>query len=578
MKTSRRIFLKTFTRHLLTISIPVILLGALSFSITYQYVYETAAVSSEQSLEQLKRYMDQNRSLCDSFEQSVNPDTFSSPSLRHILSQEQLSFSDAIRLPIFTSLLNSLVNTNDNIESVYIYWPNSQGRIFVSNRGLLLPDMLGDSSWQDGYETAMDSIQKTDISRRFLPAQHGQKIPVLTYFQKIHSLDHSFSKGMVIVNFRSQAMERFMESQKLSDAHQLYLMDQNHQVLAGTSSVDPSHFDHRKNTISTLEDSEGGLSYLSVIPNRSLYAVPKKVFQLSALLTLLSMLLSLALAAVYSRNTSRSVNAVFDIFSAAQEGRPLPPVPASHDEYNYIITNLISTFVQQDYLKIQLSEKAYRERTLELIALQTQINPHFLFNTLETIHMRAYGLTGSPNPVTYLLENLSKIMRYTLSDPDKQVSFQEEIDYAKAYINIQKFRYKDKFQVVWEYDNDVLYVPVIKMLLQPVIENSISHGLKDTPGKGILKIKAACREDRFVLQIIDSGLGMTKERLARLRQSLTESGQSYEHIGIHNTYKRLVLTYGDEIRFHISSKYQWGTAVVITFPAGRGNERSSNLI
>lgn len=566
MKTSHRIFLKTFAKHLLTIFIPVIFLGTLSFSITHQYIYENANTSSEQSLEQLKRYMDQNYSICSSFEQSVNPDTFSSLSLKHIMQKKDLGFSDSIRLSIFSSQLNSLVNSNSDVESVYVYWPNNEKRIYVSNRGLLLEDMLGDYDWKTGYDAGIQASGRTYIVRRTLSAGNGQSFPVLTWFHKIHSFDYAVSHGMVIVNFRIQAIRNFMESQKLYPSQQLYLMDQDGKLLIGTDSSDPSHSNNRKHTLSTLIDSSNGLCYLSVIPNDQLYAVSRKLFLFSAILTGMSLLLSSTLAALYSRRTSKNINAIFEIFSAAQEGKTLPSQPVTHDEYNYIITNLISTFVQQDYLKIQLSEKAYKERTLELIALQTQINPHFLFNTLETIHMRAFGLTGMSNDVTYLLENLSAIMRYTLSDPDKQVSFQQELNYAKAYINIQKFRYKDKFEIIWECDDDILYTPVIKMLLQPIIENSIYHGIKEASGNCLLKIKAAYCSNMFVLQIIDSGVGMTKERLTQLRQSLNSSNQTYEHIGIHNTYKRLVLTYGGNVQFNINSKYQYGTAVTIKFP------------
>jgi hypothetical protein len=108
---------------------------------------------------------------------------------------------------------------------------------------------------------------------------------------------------------------------------------------------------------------------------------------------------------------------------------------ASYSEYGFIMTNLVSAFIQQEYLSIQLSEKMYRAKTYELMALQTQINPHFLFNTLETIHMCAFRLTDSANDVSYLIENLSGIMRYTLSD-GRPLDLREISEKAKAVLEV----------------------------------------------------------------------------------------------------------------------------------------------
>jgi two-component system sensor histidine kinase YesM len=230
------------------------------------------------------------------------------------------------------------------------------------------------------------------------------------------------------------------------------------------------------------------------------------------------------------------------------------------------MTNLVSAFIQQEYLSIQLSEKMYRAKTYELMALQTQINPHFLFNTLETIHMCAFRLTDSANDVSYLIENLSGIMRYTLSDPNEKVLFKEEVSYTKSYLNIQTFRYKEKFRVIWEFDDDTDRIPVIRLLMQPLIENAIYHGIKEAPGSCQLKIRAFKRNHYFYLSIVDSGIGISRENLNELRRSISEDSSPYEHIGLSNTWKRLKLTYGDSALLIIRSKLSMGTIITLKFP------------
>lgn len=584
MTSPYKLFFKTFVKYLLILSIPVILLGSFAFTLTYRYVYERASASSIQALEQLNQYNEQMDTLCHSLEQSVNPDTFSSLSLEHILRKDTLDYNDSIRLSLFTSIINSLVNSNPRLSSVYIYWPNETQKVLVSNRGILLPQMLSDTQWKNGYEKELKNTSRNDyIEKREILSSLNISIPVITRYHRIHSLDYLSSNGMLILNIKADNLESYMKNQKLYPGQQLYLTDRSGNLLGATDqpdetlsalfkqlAADGSSYRLIQNngdyTLSFLRNEDSGLCCLSIIPNKQLYSVPKKLFITTAYLTLLSLFLSLTLAVLYSKKNTRNIHSILNIFSCAKNGKPLPSQFAGNDEYSYIVANLTSTLLQQEQLKNQLKEKTYQERILELVALQTQINPHFLFNTLETIHMRAFGLTKSSNDVTYLIENLSGIMRYTLSDPDQQVSLKQELDYTKAYLNIQKFRYKDKFHIIWEYDDDILDVMVIRLFMQPLIENAIYHGIKEASGECFLKIRLYCRDHYLTLHIIDTGIGMKKEKLMELRESLKNENVHYEHIGLRNTYKRLLLTYTDKVIFQIQSKYDQGTVVTVKFP------------
>lgn len=584
MTSPYKLFFKTLIRHLLTISIPVILLGSFAFTLTYRYVYERAAASSTQALEQASQYTEQIEHLCDSLEQSVNPDAFYSLSLAHIMRKDTLDYNDSIRLSIFSSIINSLVNSNPVLSSAYIYWPNDSEKVLVSDRGILLPEMLADTQWKEGYEKTLETTGSIDfIEKRDLAADRNTTVPVITWYHRIRSLDYLSSKGMLILNVKASAIENSLKQQKLYPGQQLYITDASGHILSGTDIPDDQQMELFKQlatdstsystvqnkgeyTLSFLKNDGSRLCYISLIPNSQLYSIPIKLFLTTAGLTLLSFLLSLTLAAMYSKKTTRNIHQILDIFSCAKEGKPLPEHFSGNDEYSYILTNLTATFIQQEQLKNQLKEKAYQERILELVALQTQINPHFLFNTLETIHLRAFGLTKGPNDVTYLLENLSGIMRYTLSDPAKQVPLRQELDYTKAYLNIQKFRYKEKFHVIWEYDEDILDLMVIRLFMQPLIENAIYHGIKEAPRECILKIRLYCRDNILTLHVIDTGVGISKEDLLTLRNSLAKENVGYEHIGLRNTYKRLILTYGDTASLWIQSKYGYGTVVTVKFP------------
>ncbi|MBS5065856.1 MAG: histidine kinase [Hungatella hathewayi] len=592
MKHPTRLFLKNFITHLLTIAIPVLVLGTLAFNLTYYYIYDSAADASLKSLEQARQSVSQVTAASDAIEKTFNPDAFSGISLKQILKMEHHTYGAAVRLPVFSSILNSLVNTNDSIDSAYIYWPGDYDKLLVSNRGISYLYRMKDTGWIPEYEAyAADLSRPLDVSSRVMRDEQGAERPVITLYQKIITLDYQSSGGMAVINVRQDVIQNSLKNQRMSPGQQIYLFNDSGSFLTGTDMLDEKHGAmlrelvlspeggetseagsiHKSQdgyTISVMRDADAPFLYVSMIPNRQLYAVPRNLFVITAVLVCISLFLSLTLAAMYSRKTSRDIHAIMDIFDAAQNGRPLPAAGSSSgDEYSYILTNLISTFVRQEYLSVQLSEKLYRARTLELTALQSQINPHFLFNTLETIHLKAFTLTEGANDVTYLIENLSGILRYALSNPNERVSFADELDYTKAYLNIQKFRYKNKFHVIWEYDEEVLPVRVIKLLMQPLIENAIYHGIKEAPGECLLKIKVYIKKETIYLHIIDTGIGMTPERLLELRESIHREDSSYEHIGLTNTFKRLTLTYGEHVFIRIRSRYGRGTSITLAFPA-----------
>ena len=592
MKPSIKIFQRHFIKQILISIVPIIILGALAFSITYNHIYKTATDTALKTLERTQQFTNQIISAGNTVEHLFNPDAFSTFSVKHMLQKKEHNYNTAVKYPIFSSILNSFVNTSPAIESVYLYWPNDWGKLLVSNKGITYLERMGDTGWFDTYEQfSLDSSKTRSITLRSISEANGKDRFLITIYQKIITLDYPYSKGVAIINIDPSDIQAQLDKACSFSGQRIYLLTDQSEYLAGTGSPQQMEQDlhilhdtipafktqtsqnilHIKQggyTISLTEDENAPLIFASIIPNSQLYKMPQKLIYITVILILLCFMACLCLSAAYSRKISHNIEDIMDIFHAAQNGQPLPPVSAHiKDEQDYIINHLITTFVRQEYLSVQLSEKKFRARTLELIALQSQINPHFLFNTLETIRMKAFQLTQGSNDVTCLLENLSDIMRYTLSDPNEHVSLEDEISYTKSYLYIQKIRFREKLQVIWEYDPDILSIPVSKLLIQPFLENSIQHGVSPSPkSECFIKIKLYRKNDNVYIHIIDTGIGMTEKELQQIRSHLQEENTSYRHIGLSNTWKRLALFYGDRANICIYSKYLQGTAIVLTFP------------
>lgn len=137
-----------------------------------------------------------------------------------------------------------------------------------------------------------------------------------------------------------------------------------------------------------------------------------------------------------------------------------------------ILDNIIGVFLKSTYLQRELSEKQYKQEIAEKAALQLQINPHFLFNTLQSLDFTALELTKVPTILNRMIHNLSDILKYSLEDPGKAVRLQDELAYLKEYVEIQKVRYGNQFIIYYEVDEDLMDMELPRLILQPLVENS----------------------------------------------------------------------------------------------------------
>lgn len=203
------------------------------------------------------------------------------------------------------------------------------------------------------------------------------------------------------------------------------------------------------------------------------------------------------------------------------------------------------------------------KRKSELKALQSQINPHFLYNTLDSIIWMAEGKKNEE--VVLMTASLARLLRQSISNEDELVSIGQEIEYARGYLTIQKMRYKDKLEFRIEVEPSILNIRLIKLVLQPVIENAIYHGLKYKESRGLLLVKGFMKNGNAVLQVIDDGVGMDQETLDYIYERHKVDYHS-NGVGIYNVQKRLQLYYGNEYGIVYESKPGEGTTATITIP------------
>lgn len=215
------------------------------------------------------------------------------------------------------------------------------------------------------------------------------------------------------------------------------------------------------------------------------------------------------------------------------------------------------------------------KRQAQYLALQNQINPHFLYNTLESI--RGEALIAGLTSVADMTEALAKFFRYTITKVENLVTVEEELENCDTYFRIQQYRFGERLKLHVEYEEadreDVMNCKIPKLTLQPILENSIIHGTELKVGTGNLKIQLALTQTRLLIRISDDGVGMTEETLAKLNRKLGSSRDSLASreeekggIALVNVNNRIQLIFGEEYGMHVYSIYQKGTDVEITIP------------
>lgn len=275
-------------------------------------------------------------------------------------------------------------------------------------------------------------------------------------------------------------------------------------------------------------------------------------------------LLVLRLAKNMALNNSKSIDELLITVNKIKEGDLKARAELNTNDEFETLANQFNDMV------IALNESM--NKNIELNALKTQaekkqliaqFNPHFLFNTLETIR---YLILTTPEEASNLILKTTQLLRYSLHQADELVLLKNDLEYTRLYCEIQKTRFAEKFDYNLNLSAEILNQRVPKLMLQPIIENSIIHGFKKK-NRLEVHVEGTIQDNRICLIIKDNGQGISLDMLEDINRIILTKENSSNHQGIYNVYKRLYLVYEDELVFEIQSSTM-GTEIKVSFPRG----------
>ncbi len=285
------------------------------------------------------------------------------------------------------------------------------------------------------------------------------------------------------------------------------------------------------------------------------------------LITIISILLIYRLSYIFTKKTMEPISNIIEIIKNPNH-KNYTAKTLETPEIQFITKNILESIDNNTFYKEQFEKKLDELNEAHEIALRAQINPHFLFNTLETIQAVGFNNTGNNNIAPKMITMLSRLLKISFKNDKKFITVKEEIQHIKTYLEIQQIRYYDLFEVKWDIDDKCLNFSTLKLILQPIVENAIYHGIKNADHFCYLKISINESSDKesIIFEVENNGIKIEQKMLENLKKMLNgEIAAIQSHIGLNNVNRRIKLAFGEIYGCKINSTDE-KTTVKITIP------------
>ena len=565
--TVHQLFWQQFRRMFLPILFVSVLMAVIAGLLFWKDSADRMVKNNRNMLWQAQAAIDITMSNVDAVALALTRHTYMLNTMQDILEGE-LGWQERQELQRFYQYISSISHSNPYLFSTYVYVENPYGRFISStDEQVCSLDSYYDTDW---YETEpYQNGKKTWAQRRYLRRYEFEKeFAVISIYRAIDPFSFR-NTGMVVGNVEERQILSLLEPLQFMEGQQFIVQDEAGNILLAYPEMEeawlPADAYEREYIVDSLRSRRFGWTYTSVIPKKVLFHSIRNVIGSLTIVLLAGVLFSTAASILVARQRyKRARSAIAFVNTRDSAGEGLLPLRQRDDIYDYFMQKTLTDYALSQELERRIWEQAYQLRTMELVALQAQINPHFLFNTLEVIKWESISLTQGINSVSQMLENLAAIIQYSLSNPRETVSLQKEVELAQIYVDILMFRYEGKFNVEWKLGSGLEQYKVPKLILQPLIENAVYHGVKEKKDFSVIRIRIHRHGGKLLISIMDNGVGIEAEALKQLRQQLqTPESFPSDSVGLLNVSKRIALLYGDSWSMKIYSKKGKGTLLKI---------------
>ncbi|WP_309121145.1 sensor histidine kinase [Paenibacillus sp.] len=583
----KSIFIKNFMIVLFLLMVPLVCLHYLVFLYNDSTMREEVSRASAGELTRIRDTVD----IIMAEAASLGIRLGSDPDVELFLSETieyPLGYSMISRIRRIQEILGTSMVTNPYVDSIQIYSGDGENEYLLSSTSGGALDKYEHRWWYDEY-LAKKGERNFWVSALRKPSRDTIEYN-LVLFRKL-SMTGANKEGLLTVTISAEQLRPLLK--EVTPEQEIYILDRQGNIVftqeqrlitkpiesrhphlplpvfSGTPFSDIIRYEGMDRIVSAAPSSRGEWTYVSIVPLEHYESRQNQLHSFIILLFAIGVGSSFLIAFLISVQTYQPIRGILNLLESSHPPmRDFKSKPSGDgNEIKYIAATILESSEQKKEMEQELRRRYEMMSKAQGIALQAQINPHMLYNTLEAINWKVMRLTNGKNEASVMIHTLSRLLRLSLSTGDNIIPLREELEHARLYVEVQQLHYKDQLEVIWKVNGSILDFLTVKLTLQPIIENAIHHGIKPSGRPGVISIIGYEERESIVLKIKDNGVGLSQAAADKLNQDIqSDEIKEDAHIGLSNVNQRIRLIFGEAYGVRMYGKEGEGTIVELRIP------------
>jgi two-component system sensor histidine kinase YesM len=489
---------------------------------------------------------------------------------------EKLELSDEIN-----AKLNFIFNNSGQVETIIFFFKDN-GLYNYKNEPIISEQDIKEMDWYREILKNRGNVKIMETLKSFTYNSMHQYVISACFSPDTHEAG---SVEAIYFAFRLDNLESFYSGIKIANKGKMLIVDNRNQILASSDSsiigknisdigftngiiqkgAHVVNLDGQKALVSSDTISKTKWKVVNITKYEDLSEGVQKATRIVVLVILLMLLLFFVFSLMFFREIILPINNLMKKMKNVEKGNFDETIEVKRNDELYQLGESFNRMVRQ--IKRLITERDLKERQrhqAEIEVLQSQINPHFLSNTLNSI--RLMSMIAKIDSIKNMSDALIKLLQASFAKKGKLITIEEELSNLDSYLYIMKVRFGDRFDILMVVDEDIKDFYVLRLVLQPIVENSILHGISELEKKGEIIIKGYKKEQSIIFEIQDNGIGMSEEQISRLLSGDYPNSKGFSSIGIKNVDQRIKLNHGQAFGLQIASEIGEYTRITIELP------------
>jgi two-component system sensor histidine kinase YesM len=588
----RNLFSKLMLSFLSLIVLPITIVSYVAYAIATDIINNNI---SQSILQNVRQYSLNSEFMLKDAERVIYTmffDTFKAPNEIKV-KLENFNTADEYERNQINHWIQGELNKNtiyrDSINGIYLM--DVKGNLFSSGNVLVNNPDFSSFKWFRSFMQDQEKDGYWSSAHKINGYTNTSNANVVTFAKKIYS-PYGLMIGVAWLDLNERFLENIYTSGELVPNLETYIFDQQFQVVSSSDKdmvTNPLDVNNRGLFSKIYNDYNGyyfvrhegqdklvaystiqpsGWKMATVVPVKYIFVDSDRVKNIIIILALVCVFMSAIIAFFFSRRVTRPIEGLISLMEKAAEGNlSVRAAEDNSDEIGKLNKNFNMMIREIENLISSVYISNLKQKEAELASLEAQINPHFLYNTLQSIKWMSDMYKAVD--IGDMAVSLAKIFRFSIKGAPV-VSLYEEIQHVNYYVNIQKYRYGDRFEVKYDIPEDLMNCQIPKLMIQPLVENAIYHGIEMKEEPGLIRIWANTSDQTLRIGVEDTGIGIPYDKWEHILQTLASKDHHVvsdgKGLGLKNIHERIQLLYGNEYGLQLRRVKEGGTLVMLVLP------------